>query len=1270
MPTRRAATLLLCLALALLPAPVRAADWPTWRYDSGRTAASPQELAAKLHLQWVREYPPLKPAWPDQGKMQFDTAYEPVVAGKTVFVGSSRTDSITALDSATGSEKWRFITDGPVRFAPTVWEGRVYAVSDDGHLYCLDAARGSLLWKVRGGPADRRLLGNERLISAWPARGAPVIHEGKVYFAASIWPFMGIFIHCLDARTGSPVWTNDGDGSIYIKQPHNADSFAGVAPQGYFTIGSDRLLIPGGRSVPACYDLATGKLLRYQLAEHGKRGGGAYVSAIGKYFFNGGAAFETATEKYLSAFGDPVVLAEDVAYAWSAGVLRAHDLKTASAKDETTLDRRGKKVKVTKWKVADLGSCKIPRVEALIKAGQRLYVGWAGKVAAFDLPLQKDSEPSWEVKIEGTPVSLVTADDRLFVSTHGGRLYCFGAKQTEAIGYKRSITTEPTGEWAAKAKSILDTTGVREGYCVAWGSGSGKLVLELARQSRLHIVVVERDARKVDELRSRLIAADLYGERVAVHAGDPLTFPLPPYLAALMVSEDLQAAGIEPNAAFVKKAFQVLRPYGGVACLPLDDTGRRDLARVVADAKLPGSRLGAWADGVLLSREGGLPGAGDWTHEHADAANTRVSKDTLVKAPLTLLWFGGPSHEGILPRHGHGPQPQVLDGRLFIEGVHMLRAIDIYTGRLLWERSLPGVGAFYDNLAHQPGANGSGTNYISTRDGIYIVHFHSCVKLDPATGKRLATFTLPAAPGAKGPPRWGYINVAGDYLIGGSDPLFDPKLVVTEKQLREAAAKEKEDEEKEAKEPAGKDDKKAKEKEGPLARLLKRLRNDNDNLSSSKELVVMDRHSGKVLWSAKARSGFRHNAICIGGGRLYAIDRLSGPEAARLKRRGEEPKYPPRLIVFDLKTGAVVWSTEKDVFGTWLSHSAKHDVLMEAGRVARDTISDEPKGMRAYRADSGKELWFNPKYTGPAMIHGDLVLRDQAACHILTGGPKLREHPLTGEQTPWAWVRNYGCNTPMAAEHLLTFRSGAAGYFDLCGDSGTGNIGGFRSSCTNNLVVAGGILTAPDYTRTCTCAYQNQTSLALVHDPDAEMWTTFGTTDARGIIKRVGINLGAPGDRKDETGMLWLEFPSVAGKSPAVPVKVAPVGVEWFRRHETAVEGSGLKWVAASGVKGVEAVNIALGASEAGRSYTVRLHFLEPEKLGPGQRVFCVALQGKEVLKDFDIARAAGGANRPVVREFRGVPVTSSLTVTFRPAEGAAVRSAVLCGIEVRAEDR
>src|SRR5207244_4048736 len=152
--------------------------------------------------------------------------------------------------------------------------------------------------------------------------------------------------------------------------------------------------------------------------------------------------------------------------------------------------------------------------------------------------------------------------------------------------------------------------------------------------------------------------------------------------------------------------------------------------------------------------------------------NTRLAPGRLVKAPLGVLWFGGPSHERILPRHGHGPQPQVIDGRMILEGVGLMPAIDIYTGRLLWETPLPGVGAFYNNVAHQPGANAAGSNYVSTSDSIYVVVGKECVRLDAATGKIVGEFQLPRLADMKETPRWGYVNVVGDYLVGGADPLL------------------------------------------------------------------------------------------------------------------------------------------------------------------------------------------------------------------------------------------------------------------------------------------------------------------------------------------------------------------------------------------------------------------------------------------------------------------------------------------------------------------
>lgn len=1244
------------LALAW-PSRLQAADWPFWRYDAQRSAASPADLPASLRLAWSRELPRLKPAWPDQPKLQFDTCYEPVVAGQRLFLGSSFDDSVTAFDSRSGAELWRFDAEGPVRFAPLVWQDKVYFVADDGYLYCLNVSDGALLWRFRGGPSDQKVLGNERLISAWPARGGPVIEDGKVYFCAGIWPFMGIFIHALDANTGQVIWTNDGDGSRYMKQPHNSDSFGGVAPQGPLVTSRNRLLIPGGRSVPAGYDRVTGQMQYYQLAEHGKRGGGYSVATVDKFLFNGGAIFDVETENYLGACGGLLTFAEGKLYEYASGELRALDLASAGQKEHTTVDRKGVTSKVTKWAMDEVGSVDTSSLSALIKAGSRLYAGTPGHLLAYDLPLRDQTEPAWEVDIEGTPVSLIAADDRLFAVTAEGRLYSFDAEAKQPIRHNQADQREApsaASSAAAEAQAILEASGVREGYAVVLGADRAETIVALAQNSALRIVVIEPAAPAVRALRDRLQLAKLGAERVAVVEAEPLEVSLPPYFASLIVAPT-HSSELKANAPLVEKLFASLRPYGGLAMFPASADEALRLREELKDT-LANAQWKTAGGQVLLVRAGALPGSANWTHEHADAANTRVSKDSLVKAPLGLLWFGGPTNTDILPRHGHGPQPQVIDGRLIIEGVDLLRATDIYTGRVLWETRLPGLGKLFDNTAHQPGANASGTNYISMSDGIYVVHGNACVKLDPVSGKETARFHLPASPDAKSAPLWGYLNVVDKYLVGGADPVFDASFLKPP-----SKSKTSDDDDDKPKSVASK----------VVDKVIKEVvKAENDNYSSSQRLVVMDRQSGAVLWTATARSGFRHNAICIGGDRLYCIDRLSAAQVARLKRRGEEPSHAPRLVAYDLATGAELWSTEANVFGTWLSYSRERDVLVEAGRTARDTLSDEPKGMRAYRAATGSVLWTEKGHAGPAMIHHDTILMAGSACDLLTGAKRMRAHPLSGELVEWTWSRNYGCNTPLASEHLLTFRSGAAGYLDYCTDGGTGNFGGFRSSCTNNLIVAGGILSAPEYTRTCTCSYQNQSSIALVPMAEVETWTSFGAQNSKQPIRQLGINLGAPGDRKGEDGTLWLEYPSVGGSSPAVKIKTEPAAPSWFRRHSSQFAGPGPTWVGASGAQGLEKLRIELGDEDApARTYRVRLHFAEPDDVEPGERVFDVHLQGKAVLAGLDVVAEAGGRQRTLVKEFRDVKVTDDLTIEFEPAASTKHAEAVLSGVEIHAED-
>ena len=169
--------------LSLTVTTARADDWPMWRYDAGRTAASGERLPARLHRVWTLRFSPRRPVWEsplNQDLMTYDRVIEPIVLDGRLFVGLNDRDQLTAFDVETGNALWSFFADAPVRLPPVGWRGRVYFCSDDGVLYCVSAAEGRLEWKFRGSPSDRKAIGNRRLVSCWPARGGPVIRDGRV----------------------------------------------------------------------------------------------------------------------------------------------------------------------------------------------------------------------------------------------------------------------------------------------------------------------------------------------------------------------------------------------------------------------------------------------------------------------------------------------------------------------------------------------------------------------------------------------------------------------------------------------------------------------------------------------------------------------------------------------------------------------------------------------------------------------------------------------------------------------------------------------------------------------------------------------------------------------------------------------------------------------------------------------------------------------------------------------------------------------------------
>ena len=1240
------------LIIATLSPSAVAGDWPMWRHNAGRTAFSPEELPAQLHPQWIRQYSHREPVWDDalnQDLMPLDRVFEPIVLGDILYIGFNDRDKVVALDIHTGVQKWAFFADGPVRLPLAGRRNRLYFTSDDGYLYCLAADTGALRWKFRGGPADRKILGNKRLISTWPARGGVVIYGDVVYFAASIWPFMGTFIYALDAETGRVIWRNEGTAADYQNQPHNSPAFAGVAPQGAIVALADRLLISGGRSVPACFDRRTGKLLYYHLAEYNKTGG-AFVAADERRFFNHYRDRETdlydvESGKVVARRAGRYPVLARFAYYTSGDSISIRDPREPTQPQFTL---------------------KVDATGDLIRAGSRLYAGGDGQIAAVDLLWNPELRirrlrTAWVQKVEGKVERLVAANGMLFAVTLDGKLIAFGKERIRVKTLPENAGAPQVPPRAAEqARAILEHTGARNGYALVYGAGNGDFLAALALLSDLDIVAVEPRAERVAELRRRFDRWGLLGKRVHLLVGTPDTFEAPPYMASLIVLAD--GGDRWQNNESLKKMVRSVRPYGGKIWLPSGAARPAFLARLLASTDGPTLAARSLPSGVVLSKDGPLPGAANWTHQYGNVANTVKSDDGLVKLPLGVLWFGGVSNIDVLPRHGHGPPEQIVDGRLIIEGMDAISARDVYTGRVLWKTPLDKsdtFGQYYDeshqdlpltvitNQRHIPGANARGTNFVATSDWVYVIQGSRCQVLDITTGEMKKVFSLPAEKGAE-PARWGYIGVSRDRLIAGRDFVPFASAFPQAAMSPEETAALTERERTRLKEFGGFD------------------------VTASRSLVVMDRHNGSVKWTLNARYGFIHNAITASDQVLFCLDKLPPALEKRLQRRGREAPSDYRMLALDLETGRVLWERNTGVFGSWLSYSQDHARILQATRPSRDMVTDEPgERMAVFVASSGTPVWDKPiKYNNPPILYHDQIITDRAAYKLATGERKLSVDPVTGEERPWSYARAYGCNYNIASEHLLSFRSAAAGFYDLVADSGTGNLGGFRSGCTSNLIAAAGVLNAPDYTRTCQCSYQNQTSLAFIHMPELEYWTAndFAWNGKR--VHRIGINLNAPGDRVAPDGTLWVDFPSVGGKSPDLPIQFDPAKTRTVRRHALTLQPNGHEWVAASGLAGPLKLKITLSGEPSDTVlYTVKLHFAEIENKKPGQRLFNVRLQGREVLRGFDIAQAAGGVDKPVVKSFAKIPVKDALTVECLPVSPGAGTPPLLCGIEVILED-
>lgn len=98
-----------------------------------------------------------------------------------------------ALDAASGKKLWEKPLGSPARASPTVADGRLYAVTIEGRLFCLNAEDGSEIWSYRGIPEQASMLNNI----------SPAVAGSEVVVT-----FPSGDVMAFRADTGDPVWSD------------------------------------------------------------------------------------------------------------------------------------------------------------------------------------------------------------------------------------------------------------------------------------------------------------------------------------------------------------------------------------------------------------------------------------------------------------------------------------------------------------------------------------------------------------------------------------------------------------------------------------------------------------------------------------------------------------------------------------------------------------------------------------------------------------------------------------------------------------------------------------------------------------------------------------------------------------------------------------------------------------------------------------------------------------------------------------------------------
>lgn len=700
----------------------------------------------------------------------------------------------------------------------------------------------------------------------------------------------------------------------------------------------------------------------------------------------------------------------------------------------------------------------------------------------FSVPVRKDFLYHYQIIAEGK-VSQLFEYDNFFN-------YSIDELKAESFPHKDESVRE-------LADNFLAGENFGRGLCVIAGVENGQLPVEIAKSSKMDVIVFDDSEEEVNTLRQLLQDEGIYGRRLSVHKVDNLSnLPITSDVADLVIclsgkvpADDIIRITAPKGVAYYLQG----ETEDGVAEKYKESAGNSnsDWQVTVENRQFDNNWYTA-----LRKKE--FETAGVWSHQYGNPDNSAFSGESFwgstSNKDFEVQWMGRPGPRYQTDRTGRKPAPLAVNGKMFLQGKERIVAVNAYNGSILWSKDVVGMMRMNIHRDCSNWAAGGNDIFISTNS-------EQILRLDQESGKSKSVLVVEESV-REDNPAWGYIACKDGLILG----------TATRKGSHYT------------------------DYYGKYG-WYDRYKGPGTEKVVSFNLFAKSHENEQALWKYENNKAVIINTTISTFEDMICFVESRNPRLKLTKegRAGDELFKNQFLVALDLKSGKKLW---ENAIETETGNAA---YFMAAGSDKLVIVSSTNNRYYVYTFDAhnGEKLWENEcrwiednhggHFARPAIVGSRLVVKP-AIFNINTGEREEYNMPKTG----------HGCGSYTLTEQSAFYRGDGVSQFNF--DTKKFSIWDrLRPDCWISTVPALGMLLSPEGGGGCSCGNWLETSMVMSPIYRSPVTFLFGETKSTDSL---GVKIKVKPGIKDETQFI---------DSLEVKIKVKP-GIEGEIRY--TIDGS------------------------------------------------------------------------------------------------------------------